>query len=130
MTDEHYKGLVKLHETYKDQGLEVLAFPCNQFMKQEPKSDEEICEFAREKYGAHFKLFAKTNVNGKDTSEVYAFLRTHSALHKPKKGKSLQVPWNFAKFIVDANGQVVSYYPPSSKVGELEADVRRLLGLE
>ena len=130
MTDEHYKGLVKLYETYKDNGLEILAFPCNQFMKQESGTDEEICEFAREKYGAHFKLFSKANVNGEDTCEVYQFLRTHSKLHNSKKGKTLTIPWNFAKFVIDSKGQVVSYYGPDKKVHACEKDIQRLLEID
>ena len=79
-------------------------------MSQEPGTNEEIKKFARELYGAEFPIFAKTEVNGANTCEVYKFLRLNSSLYDPKKGEAKEIPWNFAKFLVNSRGEVVSYH--------------------
>ena len=76
--------MVRLHKEYRDRGFEILAFPCNQFMGQEPGTNEEIKKFARDHYGAEFPLFAKIEVNGPNTHEVYKYLRSQSELYDAK----------------------------------------------
>ena len=96
--------MVRVHRKYRDQGFEILAFPCNQFMKQEPGTNPEIKAFAQELYGAEFMMFEKTNVNGSSSCEVYKYLRRNSELYDTKKGEVKEIPWNFAKFLVDSEG--------------------------
>ena len=104
LTDKTYTQMVRLHKEYRDSGFEILAFPCNQFMNQEPGTNEQIQKFATEKYGAEFPIFDKTDVNGENTCDVYKFLRSHSELYDKDKGEAREIPWNFAKFLVDSNG--------------------------
>ena len=85
LTDKTYTQMVRLHKQYRDQGFEILAFPCNQFMSQEPGSNAEIKAFARDLYSAEFPLFAKTEVNGANTCEVYKYLRNNSELYDVSK---------------------------------------------
>lgn len=127
MTDKNYTQMVKLHKEYRDQGFEILAFPCNQFMGQEPGTNLEVKAFARELYGAEFPLFAKTDVNGKDTCDVYQFLRQTSELWDPVKKEAKEIPWNFAKFIVNAQGKVVSYHNPKVDPESLIKNIEDLL---
>jgi len=101
-----------MHKEYREHGLEILAFPCNQFMAQEPGTDAEIKTFARDLYSAEFPLFSKIEVNGANANEVYRFLRSNSELYDAKTKEAREIPWNFAKFIVDRNGKVVSYHNP------------------
>ena len=103
---------MKIHKEYREHGLEILAFPCNQFMGQEPGSNAEIKAFAHDLYGAEFPLFAKTDVNGANACEIYKFLRSNSELYDEKKKEAREIPWNFAKFIVNRDGKVVSYHNP------------------
>ncbi len=111
--------MVRLHKLYREHGFEILAFPCNQFMGQEPGSNPEIKTFARELYGAEFPLFAKTDVNGENTCEIYKYLRNNSELYDPAKLQAKEIPWNFAKFFVNSQGKVVAYFPPKA-IDELE----------
>ena len=104
-----YKGLQELHEKFHDQGLEVLGFPCNQFGKQEPGSDEQICSFATDKFGVSFSLFSKIEVNGEGACELYKFL---SSAILNEKGKP-DIVWNFTKFLIDEEGQVVERFEPT-----------------
>ena len=101
-----YAGLEKLYETYKDKGLVVLAFPANNFLGQEPGSNEEIKKFCSFKFKTTFPLFAKTSVKGKDINPLYQYLTEES----PFKGA---ITWNFNKFLVDANGDVVARFDKS-----------------
>ena len=107
--------MVNIHNKYNSKGFQIFAFPCNQFMSQEPGTNEEIKKFARDKYGAQFPLFAKIDVNGDNTHEVYRFLRRHSPLYDPKTNTVQNIPWNFTKFLVNSDGQVVEYYSPKEK---------------
>ena len=96
-------------------------------MGQEKKSEAEICTFVKKKYQAKFPLFSKIEVNGPDTHDVYKYLRYNSELHDAKTGKSKEIPWNFAKFVVDKEGHVVKYFAPTQKVSETEDLVRSML---
>lgn len=101
---KQYKGLQEIYDKYNNQGFEILAFPCNQFGGQEPGTNEEIEEFCSVNYGVTFKLFDKIYVNGKNRSPLYERLTNNSAVEKG------DVKWNFEKFLVDKNGNVVKRF--------------------
>ncbi|HWI42371.1 MAG TPA: glutathione peroxidase [Nocardioides sp.] len=113
-----YEGLETLYREEKDKGLEVLGFPCNQFMGQEPGTDEEIQDFCRTSYDVTFPVFAKIDVNGPDAHPLYEFLRE-------------QVPgdiaWNFEKFLVGREGQVIKRWEPQTTPEEIRDEVRQHL---
>ncbi len=119
--------MVRLHKEYRDQGFEILAFPCNQFRGQEPGSNAEIKAFAKELYGAEFPLFAKTEVNGANTCDAYKYLRMNSELYDTQKKQSKEIPWNFAKFLVNSSGKVVSYHDPGALPDTLEGNIKAML---
>lgn len=101
-----YDGLQKLYETYKDQGLVVLGFPSNDFMKQEPGSNEEIASFCKLNYGVTFPMFAKISVKGDGQHPLYAYL-TSPETNPEHSGK---ISWNFNKFLISADGEVVNRF--------------------
>lgn len=102
---KQYAGLEEIYKEYKDKGFEILAFPCNQFGNQEPGTNEEIKNFCSTKFDVTFKLFDKIDVNGKNKSLLYAILTDNEVT-----GKS-DIQWNFEKFIIDKNGNVVARFP-------------------
>ena len=118
-----YTGLQKLYETYHDQGFEILGFPCNQFMKQEPGSNEEIQNFCQVNFGVTFPMFAKIDVNGADTHPLYAYLKSTA----PGALGSKAIKWNFTKFLVDAEGKVLKRFAPSVEPEEIAPDIEALL---
>jgi len=117
-----YDGLQKLHEEFKDQGLVVLGFPCDQFAHQEPGDDAQIDEFCKINYGVTFPLSQKVDVNGKNTSPVFEFL-------KGRAGGLLgsSVKWNFTKFLVGPDGTTVKRYAPKTSPEDIEPDIAALL---
>lgn len=117
-----YAGLQKLYETYRERGLEVLAFPCDQFGHQEPGTNDEIQQFCQLNYGVTFPVFARIEVNGPQADPLYKFLKAEIA---GEKGHDIS--WNFAKFLVDREGRVVQRFEPSVKPEELEPSLARLL---
>lgn len=119
-----YDGLQKLYEEYKDRGLAVLGFPCNQFGRQEPGSADEIKEFCSLTFNVDFPMFEKIDVNGSDAHPLYRFLKSE----KPGILGSEAVKWNFTKFLVDRDGQVVKRFAPNDKPEDLKADIEALLG--
>ncbi|MGQ9798539.1 MAG: glutathione peroxidase [Ignavibacterium sp.] len=104
---KQYAGLQDLYKNYKDKGLEILAFPCNQFGNQEPGTNEEIKNFCSSKYNVTFRLFDKIDVNGKNQSPLYSILTDN-----PVTGKG-DIKWNFEKFIIGKNGKIVARFPSS-----------------
>lgn len=106
-----YEQLQALHEKYASQGLAILGFPCNQFAGQEPGSAQEIQQFCRVNYGVTFPLFAKIEVNGEDAAPLYKHL---TALNTEPKGPG-KIDWNFEKFIIGRNGEVVARFAPRTK---------------
>jgi glutathione peroxidase len=118
-----YEGLEELYRTYKQRGLEVLGFPCNQFGAQEPGTAEEIGAFCERNYGVSFPMFAKIDVNGPNTHPIYGVLKAS------KRGilGTERIKWNFTKFLVDRRGNVVKRFAPSAKPKDLTADIERLL---
>lgn len=118
-----YKGLEAIYQKYKDQGLVVLGFPCNQFGGQEPGTEAEIQSFCSLNYGVTFPMFAKVDVNGSEEHPLYAYL-------KSQKGGLLgfdAIKWNFTKFLVDRTGQVVARYAPTSTPESIAADIEARL---
>lgn len=100
-----YTQLESLHDKYKDKGLAVVGFPCNQFAGQEPGTDEEIVKFCKSKYDVSFDLFSKIDVNGDDAAPIYKQLTA-------KDGK---ITWNFEKFVIGKNGEIIARFPPKTK---------------
>nr|WP_275850686.1 glutathione peroxidase [Sulfurimonas sp. SAG-AH-194-C20] len=118
-----YEGLEKLYDEHKDDGFMVLGFPSNQFMSQEPGSNEEIKFFCQKTYDVEFDMFAKVDVNGDDTAPLYKFL-------KKEQGGFMwmdAIKWNFTKFLVDRDGNVIKRYGSSIKPEDINADIQKLL---
>lgn len=117
-----YDGLEDLYEKYRDRGFEILDFPCNQFLNQAPQSDDEISSFCSLKYGVTYRQFAKIDVNGKNESPLYTYL-------KSKKGGVMggNIKWNFTKFLVDRNGEVAARFSPTTKPESLAPEIEKLL---
>lgn len=121
-----YAGLEKIYRTYKDTGLVVLGFPCNQFGAQEPGSTAEIGVFCEKNYGVSFPMFAKIDVNGQDAHPLYRYLKKEKkGLLGPLGGGAIR--WNFTKFLVNRDGRVVARYAPNTKPESLAGDIEKLL---
>jgi len=120
-----YAGLESLYRQYKDQGLVVMGFPCNQFLSQEPGDEQAIQEFCSLSYDVSFPMFAKIDVNGEYTHPLYQHLK------KSAKGilGSEAIKWNFTKFLVNRDGSAIERYATATKPEEMEADIKRALGL-
>lgn len=118
-----YKGLQALHEALHDQGFNVLAFPCNQFGKQEPGSPDEIETFCATNFNITFPLFNKINVNGNNAHPLFQFLKSA----QPGILGSEAIKWNFTKFLVDKNGKVIKRYPPQTTPDAILEDIKALL---
>jgi len=140
-----YEGLEKLYKSYHDKGLEVLDFPCNQFGKQAPGTDDEIHSFCTLKYNTTFDQFQKIDVNGDNASPLFVFLKEQikedviDGLKNKMAMKGIEVisstckkegdiKWNFTKFLVDKEGKVVGRYSPTMKPEEFEDKIKELLG--
>lgn len=118
-----YKGLQQLYQQFRDQGLEILGFPCNQFGHQEPGDEGAISEFCELNFGVEFPLFSKVDVNGDDAHPLYQHLKQTAPGLLGSKG----IKWNFTKFLVDRSGQVVKRYAPTDKPQDIAADIEKLL---
>lgn len=118
-----YKEMEEIYREYKDQGLEILAFPCNQFGAQEPGDPEEIKNFCSLTYDVSFPLFSKVDVNGDNTAPVYSFLKESL----PGLLGSKAVKWNFTKFLVDKNGVPHARYAPTDKPKSILKDIKEIL---
>lgn len=140
-----YEALEKLYETYHDAGLEILDFPCNQFGNQAPGNDEEIHEFCTARYKTQFDQLAKVDVNGENESPVFTWLKAQNVEERNSgfKGKMTMkaiekistsakkdgdVRWNFTKFLVDRQGNLVARYAPTVTPDAIEKDIVRLIG--
>jgi glutathione peroxidase len=119
-----YAGLEQLYRQYKDRGLAVLGFPCNQFGKQEPGTDAEIGAFCEKNYGVSFPMFAKVDVNGDAAHPLYKHLKEQAPGVLGTQG----IKWNFTKFLIGKDGSVVKRYAPQTKPEEIAADIDNLLG--
>ena len=118
-----YEGLEKLYQKYKDRGLIILGFPCNQFANQESGSSEEIEEFCQVNYGVSFPLFEKIEVNGKNEHHIFKYLK--SKLNGGIFGSKIK--WNFTKFVIDSDGTPVKRFSPVTKPEKMEKIVAKLL---
>ncbi|WP_179405256.1 glutathione peroxidase [Burkholderia guangdongensis] len=118
-----YKGLQQLYDRLAEQGFVVLGFPCNQFGAQEPGNAEQIGAFCERNYGVTFPMFAKIDVNGFGAHPLYQYLADEA----PGILGLKSIKWNFTKFLVDRDGNVVKRYAPSTRPEEIAADVEKLL---
>jgi len=118
-----FEGLEKLHQDYHERGLTVLGYPCNQFGGQDPGSNEEILTFCETNYGVSFPMFAKIEVNGADADPLFKHLKKSAKGALGTEG----IKWNFTKFLVDREGQVVKRYASATKPGQIAADIEALL---
>lgn len=136
-----YEGLEKLYANYKDKGLEILDFPCNQFLNQAPGTNEEIANFCRVKFDTDFETFAKIEVNGENAAPLYKFLKQEApddidnglmaGLHEKLKGlfsvEKNEIQWNFTKFLIDRKGNIIGRFAPTVTPEELESHIQKLL---
>ena len=120
---KQYTELEELYEKYNDRGFEILDFPCNQFFMQAPETDEEINKICSLKYNTKFKRYHKIDVNGKNATELYTYLKNNYI----NKERSVRIKWNFTKFLVNKKGEVVGRYEPKTTPKEIEIDIERLL---
>jgi glutathione peroxidase len=117
-----YKGLEALYLKYKEKGLVILGFPCNQFGGQEPGTEKDIANFCTLNYGVTFPLFSKIEVNGKNADPLYVFLKNNL---KGTLGNDIK--WNFTKFLLDKKGNPIQRYAPTTKPEDIAADIEKLL---
>ncbi len=117
-----FKELEELYKEYKDRGFEILGFPCNQFAKQDPGTNKEISEFCLINYGVSFTMFEKIDVNGETTHPLYKYLKSEA-----KGILNKEIKWNFAKFLIDSEGNVVKRYAPITTPLKLKGDIEKLL---
>ncbi len=118
-----FKGLESLYASYKERGFSVLGFPCNQFMHQDPGSDAEISSFCEMNFGVTFPMFAKIDVNGEAAHPLFKYLASEA----PGLLGSKAIKWNFTKFLVDRQGQVLRRYAPTTEPSQIAGDIEALL---
>ncbi|MFD4008057.1 glutathione peroxidase [Brachybacterium paraconglomeratum] len=123
-----YKGLQALHERFGDRGLTVLGFPCDQFNNQEPGTDDEISEFCQVNYGVTFPMFSKIEVNGEGAHPLYKWLTGEHELEGGLKIPAGDIEWNFGKFLLDRDGQVLRRWSPQTTPEEIADDIEAALG--
>lgn len=115
--------LEQMYKDYKDRGFEILGFPCNQFANQDPDSNKEISEFCLRNYGVSFTMFEKIDVNGENAHPLYKYLKANA-----KGILSNEIKWNFTKFLIDSEGNVVNRFAPTTSAKKIRKDVEQLLG--
>ncbi|MCY3005103.1 MAG: glutathione peroxidase [Planctomycetota bacterium] len=121
-----YKQLQELHDRFGSKGLTILAFPCNQFGGQEPGNDTQILEFCSTNYGVTFPVMSKIQVNGAQADPIYMHLKKQS----PGLLGSEAIKWNFTKFLVDQQGNVITRYAPTTSPNDIARDIEKLLTSE
>ncbi|HDR4463690.1 glutathione peroxidase [Bacillus cereus group sp. MYBK249-1] len=119
-----YKGLQEVYDKYKDQGLEILGFPCNQFGGQEPGTEADITSFCELNYGVNFPMFAKVDVKGDKAHPLYIYMTEQA----PGLLGMKAVKWNFTKFLIGKDGKVVGRFAPQTKPVDLEVEIEKVLG--
>ena len=117
-----FKGLEELYKEYKEAGFEILGFPCNQFAKQDSGSNEEINDFCLLNYGVSFTMFEKIDVNGQNAHPLYKYLKNEA-----KGFLSKEIKWNFTKFLIDSDGNVIKRYGPTINPLKIKSDIKNLL---
>ncbi len=141
-----YQGLEKLYKNYKDKGLTIIGFPCNQFLQQEPGSDEEIHSFCTSTYDVTFPVSVKVDVNGDNADPIYKYIKKAAPFtgfadkneedlftpiltdNAPSFLKDDEITWNFTKFIVEKNESKITRYQPTIDIDVIEAEIKKLLG--
>lgn len=118
-----FKGLEELYNEYKEKGFEILGFPCNQFKNQDPKSNKEINNFCQLNYGVTFTMFEKIDVKGPNAHPIFKYLKEQT-----KGLLNDEIKWNFTKFLIDSNGNVVKRYAPTTSPSKIKKDIENLLG--
>jgi glutathione peroxidase len=118
-----YKGLEELYKEFKDSGLVILGFPCNQFGAQEPGNESEIQQFCSLTYDVSFPIMSKVNVNGSDSAPIYDFLKSSA----PGFLGTEIIKWNFTKFLVGKDGKVIKRYAPNTEPKEITSDIKQAL---
>jgi glutathione peroxidase len=116
------EGLENLYKEYKDKNFEILGFPCNQFANQDPGTNKEISEFCLINYGVTFTMFEKIDVNGQNAHPIYKFLKGNS-----KGTFGSEIKWNFTKFLIDKEGNVLKRYAPITTPDKIKSDIEKLL---
>ncbi|MBR3067310.1 MAG: glutathione peroxidase [Prevotella sp.] len=139
-----FAGLEKMNQKYKDKGLVIIGFPCNQFKEQDPGSDAQIEEFCQLNYGVTFQIMKKTDVNGPDASPIFEYLKTqaptedynglkakatHALLKKISNSveKESDILWNFTKFLISKDGETIKRFAPTTDPKDFEKDVEAML---
>ncbi len=116
------KDLEDMYKEYKDSGLEILGFPCNQFLNQEPGDNNDVKNFCQINYGVTFDMFEKIDVNGNNTHPIYKYLKDQ------EKGLvTKDIKWNFTKFLIDRNGNVIKRYSPTTSPLKIKEDIKKIL---
>lgn len=118
-----FKGLEELYNEYKEKGFEILGFPCNQFKNQDPGSNKEINNFCQLNYGVTFTMFEKIDVKGPNAHPIFKYLKEQT-----KGLLNDEIKWNFTKFLIDSNGNVVKRYAPTTSPSKIKKDIENLLG--
>jgi len=118
-----FEGLQELYDAYQDQDFEILGFPCNQFGGQDPGSDEEIAQFCEQNYSVTFPMFSKVNVKDDDAHPLFRYLTEEA-----KGMLTKQIKWNFTKFLVNQDGDVVNRFAPQTKPEQIKGEIDELLG--
>jgi len=136
-----YEGLEELYKDYKEQGLEILDFPCNQFLGQAPGTNEEIVNFCKVNFGTTFETFAKIDVNGEQAHPLYKYLKEQAPTDEDNGGMAglllklkdkfsvtkHEIQWNFTKFLIDRQGNVIKRFAPTVKPEELKEHIEKLI---
>jgi len=117
-----FEGLETLYNQYKDQGFEILGFPCNQFKNQDPADNQEILSFCQVNYGVTFSMFQKIEVNGENRHPLYKYL-----IYNNKEQKQNDIKWNFEKFLIDRSGSVIKRYNSLKKPKSIAKDIKKVL---
>lgn len=119
---KQYDGLEKFYLEHKDEGFEILDFPCDQFLHQAPGTNEEIHDFCILRFAIAFPQFSKIKVNGKKENPLYTYLKNNCEVNKGKR-----IKWNFTKFLISKDGTIVSRYEPNQTIDEFKDDIIKLL---
>ena len=119
---KQYDGLEKFYLAHKDDGFEILDFPCDQFLHQAPGTNEEIHDFCILRFAIAFPQFSKIKVNGKEENPLYTYLKNNCEVNKGKR-----IKWNFTKFLISKDGTIVSRYEPNQTIDEFKDDIIKLL---
>lgn len=116
------KELEELYKEYKDLGVEILGFPCNQFLNQEPGNNEEVKNFCQINYGVTFNMFEKIDVNGSNTHPIYKYLKDQE-----RGVLTNDIKWNFTKFLIDKEGNVIKRYSPTTSPLKIKNDIEKII---